>query len=581
MKRCLVLLLLAGGMFGQTALGVDKGIILSGTNVVGDLSSFVKSQEWTFSGNAGDRVLVYSGRAPTSPNSLVLNVLLYAGPTSLVAQAVSVNGVLDHGLPSNGQYTVAFRAAAGVGRYGASFVNLAGSLTSTGDPDGGAITLSQVVTGKLINVSHDMDVYQFTGTAGEWVSVQPTVTAGPIAILGRLYPPGGGPMEAEGIGSYVNQLAASGLYSLVVSATTTNVGGYSLLLETATNVDPDGFWILPGQTLLDTALHTAEDVDSLYFYGDAGDRVRISVAASFGSLSPIVSLHSPGDSNTLATVTGPLLDTRLQVSGIHTATVASAAYTGNTAFHATLIKLPGVTSTPDDPDGALMLAGQTIVSNRIQFVSDQDVFQFYGQQGDRIQFGAEATSSGLTNRVDLYPPRGGSAAISGTEWILNHVLSTSGLYSVTVSDSTFNHTGVYDVTFLSSPFVKRPGVYRMQPEQWQTNLQSTVSLSWDEVAGATGYDVFFGTNLTQALPVVAPNHADTALDLGRLVIGPTYYWHVTPLGVPLVTESPRRWFMTDLVHTQSVVMINELLVDAVGNDATGRLEFVEILHYDN
>ncbi|MFN5912278.1 MAG: T9SS type A sorting domain-containing protein, partial [Bacteroidota bacterium] len=64
------------------------------------------------------------------------------------------------------------------------------------------------------------------------------------------------------------------------------------------------------------------------------------------------------------------------------------------------------------------------------------------------------------------------------------------------------------------------------PANAATGVSTATTLSWPAVAGATGYDVFFGTSPTP--PQVATNQAGTTYNPGTLSASTMYYWRVVP-----------------------------------------------------
>src|SRR5439155_1048087 len=98
----------------------------------------------------------------------------------------------------------------------------AGPLSSQEDKDGGFIASGETLSGTM-NVSSDMDAFQFVGTAGDWIIITAVATFGTLDTTIDLYPPGGGPREATtdrgggGGGDRLDhQLAQSGLYTIVI-----------------------------------------------------------------------------------------------------------------------------------------------------------------------------------------------------------------------------------------------------------------------------------------------------------------------------------------------------------------------------
>ena len=62
------------------------------------------------------------------------------------------------------------------------------------------------------------------------------------------------------------------------------------------------------------------------------------------------------------------------------------------------------------------------------------------------------------------------------------------------------------------------------PASGATGVATSATLSWDAAAGATQYDVYFGTSSNPGL--VSANQSGTSYDPGTLATGTTYFWRV-------------------------------------------------------
>ena len=112
---------------------------------------------------------------------------------------------MDHGVDDAGDYQV-------------TFMKLPGSLTWSADPDGGEIAPGETLSG-TINLSSDMDGFQFYGAQGDRIIVDAEATSGNLDTEIYLYPPGGGPAEADTYpwGDLLDyQLQSSGLYTIII-----------------------------------------------------------------------------------------------------------------------------------------------------------------------------------------------------------------------------------------------------------------------------------------------------------------------------------------------------------------------------
>src|SRR5262249_18326421 len=155
--------------------------------------------------------------AVTTAGNLNTNMTLYppGGGTAITA---SSGDRLDAQLTANGTWTVVVEdySDTAPGSYSLSVMDLSGTLTSAGDPDGGDIAPNQILTGTT-NVVGDLDAYTFTGTIGNRVLMTVAATGGAsYAPQIYLYPPGGGTYVTSSAGRLDYQLTSSGTFTVLV-----------------------------------------------------------------------------------------------------------------------------------------------------------------------------------------------------------------------------------------------------------------------------------------------------------------------------------------------------------------------------
>ncbi len=68
------------------------------------------------------------------------------------------------------------------------------------------------------------------------------------------------------------------------------------------------------------------------------------------------------------------------------------------------------------------------------------------------------------------------------------------------------------------------------------------SISWAASAGATGYDVYFGTSTNP--PLVSTNQAGLSYSVGTLNVATTYYWRIVPKNSCNFTDPGTNWSFT-------------------------------------
>src|SRR5262249_43573229 len=136
---------------------VAGAAITSGSPVAGNVTNPTYLEDWTFTGTAGQRILV---TAVTTSGTLDTNILLKK-PGGGVLETSTQFDRLDWVLTASGTYTIEIQDVGlnDAGTYAMTFLNVtAGPLTSGGDADGGAILSSDVKTGSMSGPS-DMDAF--------------------------------------------------------------------------------------------------------------------------------------------------------------------------------------------------------------------------------------------------------------------------------------------------------------------------------------------------------------------------------------------------------------------------------------
>jgi len=427
--------------------------------------------------------------------------------------------------------------------FGIQPVQAATPITS-GETQCGSLDISQI------------DQYQFVGQAGDRVRIDVDRTGGvidteiilvdPDFINETDTVPGGDLLD--------HVLQKSGIYTILVQDSgLNNTGTYCItfLNLTAgplfTAEDPDGGSIGSGETLCGSIVPS--DMDAFHFYGEAGDRVRIDVDRTGGVIDTEIILVDPDfidETNTQPG--GDLLDHVLQKSGIYTILIQDAGLNETGTYCITVLKLPGVTSSPGDCDGGLIGGdfnplGEPINGSIIS--SDMDVYHFYGEVGDRVIISAVTTSGVLNTEIILIDPDFSDEATSqpGGD-ILDHNLIKSGLYTIVVQDNGLDNSGLYNITLNKLPNTVRPGIYDPSPATACDQPQN-LTLTWDPVTGATGYDVFFGTDVVAPLEAVCVNVPDSSCAVTGLDRGDVYYWTVTAHTPGGDIQGTVNWFVTE------------------------------------
>jgi hypothetical protein len=205
--------------FLSVALGVESLHLRSGETITGTIESASSTYNWSFYGEAGDRVLICAVKTSGSMSGAYLK--LY-DKDSLIETQNSGNPGIDNQLEKTGLYTLSVEAGAhsGTGNYSLTFLKIPGPVSAPGDLDGGTMIPGMKYSGTIDAVS-DLDAYQFYGQTGDIVEIYALKKSGNMsAIYIKLYPADGEAAESEDLGTYGidHVLGKTGLYTVIVEA---------------------------------------------------------------------------------------------------------------------------------------------------------------------------------------------------------------------------------------------------------------------------------------------------------------------------------------------------------------------------
>ena len=358
-----------------------------------------------------------------------------------------------------------------------------------------------------------------------------------------------------------------------------------------------------GETHIGLNISVPSPTDTWWFEGNVGDRVIITAVTTSGSLDTMIYLYPPGGGPAEADSYTPYLphggdklDWQLKKSGLYTIVIEDYGLSDSGSYNITFLKIPGAVSSPEDPDGGAIASGETL-SGTINVRSDLDAFQFYGDVNDRVIITAVTTSGSLDTMIYLYPPGGGPAeADSYTPYLphggdrLDCQLKKSGLYTIVIEDYGLSDSGSYNTSLSKIPPPAR-GLYDPCPSLGGLiGACCFVELRWQAVAGATGYDVYFGTIVIQALDKIADNQGTSSVPMPQLQDDQVYYWYVVAHTVTKDIIGPWWWFATyaadfdqngivnflDFAVLASHWQQNEPLVDIAPSGGDGIIDFLDV-----
>lgn len=554
----------------------DGGPIVSGQTLAGQVNAASDLDGFQFAGSAGDRVLI---TAVTFTGTCDTDLYLYppgGGPAVATTHGAFGGGDrLEFRLASTGTFTILASdwSLANTGLYFITFLSMSSTAPS--------IASNETKTG-AIAIRSDLEAYQFEGNAGDRVLFAAVATGGAIDTDLTLFRPRGQPAIVTGHGAFGGsdriecKLDSTGTYTLVVSDWSfVNAGEFALTMlqipgATGFAGDLDGGPIPMGATF-EGQMQSASDLDAFQFYGGSGTRVLFTSVRESGALDTDMYLYPPNGGAAIATSHGAfgggdLLEFQLTSTGVHTLVVADWSVSRTGTYHVTYLKTPGAVSWEGDRDGGLIRieglgfpAFPASPHAGIDALGDLDGFEFYGRIGERMRIQATTTSGGLDTDLFLFPPGGGSAeatshgAFGGGD-VLEKQLAAEGLYLILVRDWSLLQTGGYTIRLFNLTGSElAPGLYGPQPPLGgRVYAQGGNHFAWEPVQGATNYDLYFGTDVTTPLTLLAQVTTNRA-DLPVLVpADAVYYWRVLAVTPAKTIAGPVWWFRSYSDPTDAV-----------------------------
>jgi hypothetical protein len=318
------------------APGANEGGVLPNGGVVSDNIDLGDIDSYTFSGNAGENILLRAADTLVSASNLGPSIELYDPAGNFVNRGSGGTvGTIKQELPSSGVYTVIIsdgtQGGTLTGPYDLHFVLAPGANEGGTLPNGGFVN-------ETIDIG-DLDSYTFSGTAGEniWLrAVDLTVSANTLGPSIELYAPDGS-YVTRGSGGTVatvrETLEHTGIYTVVILDGTqggTRTGPYDLHFVLVPGANEGGL-LSDGASIAETI--DLGDLDSYTFLASAGSEVDITVvdsAASVETLAPLIALYNPAGVYITQNVGGTTanISRTLSEDGIYTLVVADGIQGG-------------------------------------------------------------------------------------------------------------------------------------------------------------------------------------------------------------------------------------------------------------
>lgn len=417
-----------------TVMTLTYGAVIECESTAGDVDSF------RFAGAIGETVTIVTARLTAGGYPCIElfdpAAVRVAGPA---CDGIPATGRIDRRLTTAGTYTIQVSTTGPV-TYGLTL-----ERTSPASPAATAMTFGDTLNG-AINPGVDLDLFTFTGAAGESVAIIAGTQGGSFASYPclELFDPAGtrlvGPL-CNGIGSSSRidrRLDVAGTYTIVSSVDEfSGFVSFGLSLERVAPPAPTAPTILFGERVTND-ITPVGDLDSYTFNGVAGDAITALINRLTGPLGsyPCVELFGPNGVRLAGPACGGIppspLHATLTASGPHVLLVSGGIVTY-------ALDLQCIGQCPPPPPTITITAPTT-----------DPVFTAPG-----AAITLEGTATGAIASIAWSTDRGYSGRVSGrAPWYANEVPLVTGInvVTVTVTDTagaTASDTLTVTVTTLS------------------------------------------------------------------------------------------------------------------------------------
>ena len=409
-----------------------------GQVLAGSIGTAIDPPPWrayTFTAAANDAVSIRSVR--TSAGSLTPLMELY-GPTGSFITS-NYNGLLDRVLTTAGTYTILMSDYNNL--YAGDFLLVWQRMSNPciASP----VNCGQVLSNSIVG-SGEMDVYTFTASANDGVTIRARKTSGTFSQYIELYGPTGTRVTTSSSGKIDRVLTTAGTYKIIVrDSSYVNTGDYLLYWERIShpcNTSP----IDCGQVVAGS-IGTAVDPPPWRcssFSASANDSVTIRVAKTSGTLTPYLELYGPTGS--LVGSGAGRLDRTLTTAGTHMIVVRDQSNLNAGNYLLSWLRV-------NNPCNGTPIGCGKVLSGAVSIVGKIDAYTLTVKAGDTIVLTLTKTSGGFDPYLELYNSSGTRVAYkytsSGSQVTITQTLSTGGAYTVFVSDYGNNETGSYTLSF--------------------------------------------------------------------------------------------------------------------------------------
>ncbi len=283
------------GLYLQRLNNPESSTVLGyGQNIGGEISFAAEMDTYTFSGVAGEWVLI---NLAVTLGTLDPQIRLYRPDGTLLCNASNSNGgfaeITNCQLSDTGTYTLLVNDYGDIdpGNYRLYLQRLTDAVNTT--PLSFGVPLAADIA-----LASEIDTYTFNATAGDRVLIDMAVSSGLLDPQIRLFGPNGTQVcqdykTSGGAAEIADcQLPATGTYQILAGDYgSTETGNYGIFLQRL-NQPGNSTVVTYGQNITRDIILTAE-MDTFTFVGTANDWVVIDMAVTLGGLDPQIRLFRP------------------------------------------------------------------------------------------------------------------------------------------------------------------------------------------------------------------------------------------------------------------------------------------------
>lgn len=396
-------------------IGDEGGALANGESHVGTIT-VGDVDMWTVTANAGDRLVLQLGETSGGASFTPQVELFSPDGTRLSVASDSLVARLDAQVPTTGTYTVLVSDAnaTGTGNYQLQLAQVPESFTVPAGDEGGALADNSDTNGTI--AIGDLDLWSFTATAGDLITIQATELTGgaTFAPMIELFTPDGTRKtfaQDASVATIEAAIETTGTYTVLISdATRIGAGTYQLHLTRGT-IGAAGANVLVNGGSQTGTIASAGAQDTWTLTATSGETIFVSVGelTSGSPLVPRVKLLNP-DGIQLATAyaaSAAEIAVRATNSGTFSVVVDdnSASHTGTGDYRISLIKTGSpIVTNPSDEGGPLV--NGTTYQGTIN-VGEVDAWTVTANAGETFFVAmGETTTTSLTPILRIYGPDG-------------------------------------------------------------------------------------------------------------------------------------------------------------------------------